>query len=171
VREVGGSGISRPWILAGKNRAEVSLLPRERARAPADGKIRPRRAPPEPGSEKMNPRSMRREPGERGANGPRRPGSQAGQAYQTRRNGSGGLGRPFLVHIKHTLSLSLTISDKLALDGKMGHEMFVWTLNWNLSHRQSVEKTFFHQSPFPAVGCRSNDPSNRPYRVILFLAS
>jgi hypothetical protein len=32
VREVGGSGISRPWILAGKNRAEVSLLPREPAR-------------------------------------------------------------------------------------------------------------------------------------------
>jgi hypothetical protein len=49
LREVGGSGISRPWILAGKKRAEVSLLPRERARALADSKIRPRRAPPEPG--------------------------------------------------------------------------------------------------------------------------
>jgi hypothetical protein len=87
VRKVGGSGISRPWILAGENRAEISLLPRERARAPADGKIRPRRAPPGPGSEKTNPRGVRREPGEKGANGPRQPGSQAGQAYQTRRNG------------------------------------------------------------------------------------
>jgi hypothetical protein len=106
VREVGGSGISRPWILAGKNRTEVSLLPRERARAPADGKIRPRRAPPEPGSGKTNPRSVWREPGERG-NGPRRPGSQAGLPYQTRRNGCGGLGRAFLAHIKDALDVLL----------------------------------------------------------------
>jgi hypothetical protein len=35
LREVGGSGISRPWISADKKRAEVSLFPRKPARAPA----------------------------------------------------------------------------------------------------------------------------------------
>jgi hypothetical protein len=42
-------------------------------------------------------------------NAPRRPGSQAGQAYQTSRNGSGGLGRRFLAHIKHALYFSSLI--------------------------------------------------------------
>jgi hypothetical protein len=44
VREVGGSGINRPWKFH-YSRAS----PRGRARAPADGEIRPRRAQPEPG--------------------------------------------------------------------------------------------------------------------------
>jgi hypothetical protein len=44
VREVEASGISRPWKFH-SSRAN----PRERARAPADGKIRPRSVQPEPG--------------------------------------------------------------------------------------------------------------------------
>jgi hypothetical protein len=46
---------------------------------------------------------VRREPGERRGNGCRRPGSQLGLRYQTRRNGPGGPGRPILAHIKHAL--------------------------------------------------------------------
>jgi hypothetical protein len=67
LREVGGSGINRPWISIGKKRAEVSLLPRERVRAPAVGKIHPHIAPPEPGACSASQ--------ERG-DGPRRPDSQ-----------------------------------------------------------------------------------------------
>jgi hypothetical protein len=48
---------------------------------------------------------VRREPGERGGNAPRRPGSQAGQRYQTREDGCGGLGWGFLAHIKHALGV------------------------------------------------------------------
>jgi hypothetical protein len=52
VREVGGSGISRPWKFHSsyvRKFHSSRASPRERARAPADGKIRPRRAQAEPG--------------------------------------------------------------------------------------------------------------------------
>ena len=50
--------------MAGKKRAEVSLFPREPARAPADARDSPERARPEPGRGGTKPSSVRPEPRE-----------------------------------------------------------------------------------------------------------
>jgi hypothetical protein len=33
----------------------------------------------------------------------------------------------------------------------------------NLCSTQSIDISIFHQSPFPSVGCRSNDPNSHPH--------
>jgi hypothetical protein len=75
ARENGGSYSTG---MARKERAEVSIFPREPARASPLCKDSPARAPWEPGRGGMNPRSVWPDPGERGREAPRQPGSPTG---------------------------------------------------------------------------------------------
>jgi hypothetical protein len=67
--------IARGWCA---RRAEVSIFPREPARASPRHKDSPARAPWEPGRGGTNPRRVWPEPGERGRKAPWRPGSPTG---------------------------------------------------------------------------------------------
>jgi hypothetical protein len=79
--------------------AEVSIFPREPARASLCRKVSPVRAPWEPGQGGTNPMRVWPEPGERGEK--HRDGQAPQQRYQTRALAARGPGRLFLAHIKH----------------------------------------------------------------------